>query len=61
MTRYPLFITAAADVIVAALVVAIVFNLGLLLWITWRLTMRAVSRIRPLRRPGSSKAPAASD
>jgi HAMP domain-containing protein len=58
MYRYPLFITVMADVIVAALTAAIVVVLGLLVWITWRLTVRAVSRIRPARRPSSRTAPA---
>lgn len=41
------FIVVSGDVIIAALVLAVVFALGLLLWVTWRLTARAVSRIRP--------------
>jgi hypothetical protein len=43
------FVVVAGDVIVGALVLAVVFALGLLLWVTWRLTVRAVSRIRPAK------------
>lgn len=60
MNNYSLFVTVAADIVVAALVTAIVVCLGLLLWITWRLTARAASRIRPARpgaRPGRGSAP----
>lgn len=43
------YITIVADVITAAIALAVIMALGLLMWVTWRLTVRAVSRIRPAR------------
>lgn len=53
MQQPDLFITVVADVIVAAISCAVVVGLGLLMWLVWRLTVRAVSRIRPAKRPAA--------
>lgn len=51
MQQPDLFIVVVGDVITAAIACAVVVGLGLLMWLVWRLTVRAVSRIRPARRP----------